>query len=107
MKFKFVNRFYCKGKKWVIKFVDTNSDHLDNGGAHAATDTNNRIMYIDKELKYDKIWLEKWVLHELWHVAFFESHLHQCSELNTEVEEIMCETFADTVLETLKKYFYK
>ncbi len=108
MKFKCPKSFLVKGRRWHIKFVGMEQlTDPDGSESYAIAHMDVRTIVVDRELKKDPALLEEIMLHEVWHVAFKENHLDQVTEMTGDVEEVMCDLFADTVIETLKKYFYK
>lgn len=113
MKFKCPLSFQLKGKRWLIHFVKSNhaelTDEDGNEVYSGSTNIEKRIIYVDKELKKLKHAkeFERVVIHEVAHAALFEAHLNEASNLNEDTEEIICETVADLLIFTIKKYFYK
>lgn len=110
MKFKVPRVFYIKGKRWTIKFADlskvgkADTDHI---GLLGETNSETREIRIDRELKKDPKALTETVLHELMHACLFELHLGQIESFSADIEEIICDGFADIIQTTLIKYFYK
>ena len=112
MKFKVPRVFYIKGKKWTMRFADLSGvtkENSEHTGLYGETNFDKREVLIEKTLntKDHPRLLEEVVMHELTHCMLFELHFSQVENFTPDIEEILCDGFADLVQSTLRKYFYR
>ena len=88
---------YIKGKRWKVVYRKRLTQ--DGDPCSGLCDLENRIIYLSKLLSPKE--RTATIFHELFHALLFECHVPEGASLNEEVEEILCDAFADFIMSNL------
>lgn len=91
---KIPKTFYLNGNRWTVKRRKNLKDD-DGSECNGLTDTEVRVVYIDKSLEGTELTWVFW--HEYCHALLYESKVtHNTGGLSDIVEEIICDSYADS-----------
>ncbi|MNJ94807.1 hypothetical protein D3C87_125100 [compost metagenome] len=93
---KIPKEFYIKGKLWTVEYK-WRLEEPGIGKCDGLCDFTLRVIYLDRLIsKEDKV---RVFLHEYTHALIHEAHLHEAGGIDGILEEVLCESVADGILE--------